>query len=63
MPRDDDPLDAPIEEDFRVGALGLGWNAETDRLIIEAHAASEDDTDVPDLESDRGGPGHRARSG
>lgn len=52
LPRDDDPLDAPIEEDFRVGALGLGWNAETSMLILEAHSASDDDTDVPDLESE-----------
>ncbi|MFN8126949.1 MAG: DUF3090 family protein [Candidatus Nanopelagicales bacterium] len=55
-PGDDRPLDTPIEEDFRVGSLGLGWNAETRRLIVEAHAVSEDDTDVPDLESDDDGP-------
>lgn len=52
VPRDDNPLDVPIEEDFRAGSLGLGWNSETDRLILEAHAVREDDTDVPDLESD-----------
>lgn len=54
LPRDDEPLDTPIEEDFRVGALGLGWNSETSMLILEAHAASEDDEEVPDLESDAG---------
>jgi len=47
---DIDPLEAPITEDFRVGALGLGWNAETDRVIIEAHGGGTDD--VPDLEDD-----------
>ena len=54
--RDDGPLDSPIEEDFRVAALGLGWNSETGRLIIEAHAPGADDTDVPDLENDDEGP-------
>ncbi len=54
--RDDAPLDTPIEEDFRVSALGLGWNAETQRLVIEAHAPGRDDTDVPDIESDDEGP-------
>jgi uncharacterized repeat protein (TIGR03847 family) len=53
---DDAPLDTPIEEDFRVGSLGLGWNSNTDQLIIEAHASSDDDDDVPDLESDDEGP-------
>ncbi len=47
---DNDPLDAPITEDFRVGALGLGWNAVTDRVIIEAHGGASDD--VPDIEDD-----------
>lgn len=51
LPRDDEPLDAPIHAEFRTGALGLGWNGETDVLIIEAHAVSDDD-DIPDLESD-----------
>jgi len=44
------PLDAPIVEEFRVGALGLGWNGETKRLIIEAHAITEDEHEIPDLE-------------
>lgn len=55
-PRDDAPLDTPIEEDFRVSAMGLGWNSETQRMIIEAHDTGDDETDVPDLESDDDGP-------
>lgn len=53
---DDGPLDVPIEEDFRAGVLGLGWNSETDTLILEAFEAGEDNTDTPDLESDEEGP-------
>lgn len=55
-PRDDGPLDSPIEEDFRASALGLGWNSQTQRLIVEAHDSGSDDTDVPDIESDDEGP-------
>lgn len=46
------PLDTPISEEFRVGAMALGWNGESERLVIEAHAAVEDEQDVPDLETD-----------
>ncbi len=55
-PRDDAPLDTPIEEDFRAASLGLGWNTETERVIIEAHAGTGEDVDVPDLEDDSPGP-------
>lgn len=51
---DVDPLQVPIVEEFRVGALGLGWNGETQRLVIEAHAVAED-VEVPDLEADDDG--------
>jgi len=47
-----DPLDAPVTEEFRVGAMGLGWNGDTELLIIEAHEVVEDEDDVPDLEED-----------
>lgn len=47
---DNEPLEAPISEDFRAGALGLGWNAVTDRVIIEAHGGTSDE--VPDIEDD-----------
>ncbi len=50
--RDDAPLEVPIEPEFRVGALALGWNQVTKRLIIEAHAAGGDAEDIPDLEDD-----------
>lgn len=38
------PLDAPIEEEFRVGAMGLAWDGEADRIVIEAQAVTEDAT-------------------
>lgn len=47
-------LTPPIEPDFRVAALALGWNRATHRLVVEAHSALNADDDVPDLESDEG---------
>lgn len=49
-PEDVDPLESPFDEDFRAGSLGLGWNAVTDRVIVEAHAVGRDE--VPELEDD-----------
>lgn len=46
------PLDAPITEEFRVGAMALGWNGETEQLVIEAHEVVEDEQELPDLEDD-----------
>ena len=44
-----DPLDAPVTEEFRVGAMALGWNGDTELVIIEAHEVVEDEeTEVPD---------------
>lgn len=54
--RDDGPLDAPIEADFRVSSLGLGWNSQTSRVVVEAHADTESEVDIPDLEDDAEGP-------
>ena len=51
-PADLEPLDSPIEEEFRVGTLALGWNGLSRQVIIEAHAQTELLMDVPDLEED-----------
>ncbi len=47
------PLDAPVTEEFRVGAMALGWNPEAELLVIEAHEFLDDEeVEVPDLEED-----------
>lgn len=46
------PLDAPIVEEFRVGAMALGWDESSRRVVIEAHAASEEPTEIPDIGDD-----------
>ena len=51
-PADLEPLDNPIDEEFRVGVLALGWSSSAQLVVVEAHAMSEDPLDVPDLEED-----------
>ena len=38
---DDAPLDLPLLEDFRVGAIALAWDGEDERVVIEAQEESE----------------------
>ncbi|WP_298455807.1 DUF3090 family protein [uncultured Cellulomonas sp.] len=45
---DDDPLDQPVEEQFRTGLIRLGWDPTTSQVIIEAYPYAPDDQDDPD---------------
>jgi len=50
---DDGPLDLPLTEDFRVGAIALAWDHDGERVIIEAQEESEEALeplaeDIPD---------------
>ncbi|MEU6641742.1 DUF3090 domain-containing protein [Saccharomonospora sp. NPDC046836] len=42
---DTDPLDVPVEEEFRVGTMGLGWDAESKAVVIELLAITENEVD------------------
>ncbi|CRK57119.1 FIG01039486: hypothetical protein [Alloactinosynnema sp. L-07] len=42
---DADPLQIPVEEEFRVGTMGLGWDAETRAVVIELLAVTEGEVD------------------
>jgi uncharacterized repeat protein (TIGR03847 family) len=44
---DNEPLTAPIEEDFRVGVMSLAWDPERSRVIIECLQVT-DAADVTD---------------
>jgi len=47
------PLDEPLNEAFRAGALTLGWDGEAERVLVEARAESEDgETIDPDEDDD-----------
>lgn len=37
-PLDTEPLVAPVEEEFRVGAMGLAWDGDAGRVVVEALA-------------------------
>jgi uncharacterized repeat protein (TIGR03847 family) len=50
---DNAPLDVPLEEEFRVGAMALGWDEANNLVVIEAHAVSEvEDFEPPELADD-----------
>ena len=49
---DNRPLDVPIVEEFRVGAMALGWDDASHRVVIEAHAVAEEDEEIPDIADD-----------
>ena len=43
------PLDAPIEEEFRVGTLALAWDGDTESVLIEAQSAvPESEEEAPE---------------
>src|SRR4029450_13149685 len=38
LPTDNEPLDTPLDEEFRVGTLGLAFDVDTATVVIEAIA-------------------------
>ncbi len=40
---DIDPLDLPVEPEFRAGAIGLGWDPATAQVVIEAFPIVDDE--------------------
>jgi uncharacterized repeat protein (TIGR03847 family) len=49
------PLDVPVDEEFRVGSMGLAWDAEDQVCVVEALAQS-DDPEVEPLSDALEGP-------
>ncbi len=51
---DNDPLEAPIDEEFRVGTLGLAYDVDTSTVVIEAIAVgeAEEETEAVEVEED-----------
>jgi uncharacterized repeat protein (TIGR03847 family) len=42
---DVEPLAVPLEEEFRVGTMGLGWDAESKSVVVELLAVTEEEVD------------------
>jgi uncharacterized repeat protein (TIGR03847 family) len=50
---DTGPLDEPLNEAFRAGSLTLGWDGDSERVLVEARAQSEDGEEIdPDEDDD-----------
>lgn len=50
---DNEPLDQPILEEFRVGSLALAWDEPHSRIVIEAGAITEDENPAEPLSDDQ----------
>lgn len=46
MAADNDPLSAPVEEEFRVGTLGLAFDVDTSTVVIEAIEVGEEEPEA-----------------
>lgn len=44
---DAEPLEQPIEEDFRAGTITLSWDAEDERVVVEVFPVAEVEIEVP----------------
>src|SRR3954471_20362977 len=55
---DNAPLETPLMEEFRVGTLALAWDTDDNRVVVEAHAQTEEEepTEVEPLSDDEDGP-------
>ncbi len=42
---DNDPLEQPVDADFRTGTIALGWDPMTAQIVIEAYPLVDDDVD------------------
>jgi uncharacterized repeat protein (TIGR03847 family) len=49
---DNDPLDIPIEEEFRVGAMSLAWDPDSGRVVVECYAEGVSVEEDEDEEAD-----------
>ncbi|HQZ86786.1 MAG TPA: DUF3090 family protein [Actinomycetota bacterium] len=51
-PADLEPLETPLTEAFRVGAFGIGWDTTEGRVVLEIHAVTDGDEEIPDIGDD-----------
>ncbi len=50
--QDDEPLEQPIEEEFRVGTMALAWDPDDERIVIEAQEVTEGEDDDAEIGSE-----------
>ena len=49
---DDDPLEVPIEEEFRAGTMTLSWDPQAERVVIEVFPMGEELVGIADTEEE-----------
>lgn len=49
---DSEPLEQPIEEDFRAGTMTLSWDPDDERVVIEVFPVTEVEVSPEDLDDD-----------
>jgi uncharacterized repeat protein (TIGR03847 family) len=49
---DDDPLDVPIEEEFRAGTMTLSWDPQAERVVIEVFPMGEEMIGIADTDEE-----------
>jgi uncharacterized repeat protein (TIGR03847 family) len=49
---DNEPLESPVDEEFRVGTLGLAFDVDSATVVIEAIAAGEGELEVEETEAE-----------
>jgi uncharacterized repeat protein (TIGR03847 family) len=55
------PLDTPVEEEFRVGSMGLAWDPDDERIVVEALGQGGDPESEPLSDSEQGPDALRVR--
>jgi uncharacterized repeat protein (TIGR03847 family) len=60
-PADNEPLDTPLDEEFRVGTLGLAFDVDTATVVIEAIAVGEGEAEEDEEEEDEAATADRDR--
>lgn len=51
-PADAGPLDEPLNEAFRATTLTLGWDGDSEQILVEARAGSDEDDDEEEDDDD-----------
>ncbi len=54
-PRDDAPLEQPIDDEFRVGTMTLAWDGDREQVVIECFEALEAEAGVDEDETGTSG--------
>jgi uncharacterized repeat protein (TIGR03847 family) len=49
---DNEPLESPVDEEFRVGTLGLAYDVDSSTVVIEAIALGEADEEEDEADAD-----------